>query len=60
MLLLNRCGLSGLFEDVDESELGDESSLLQESVEVVLVDFGGVVRGDFVDVVVELDGAFVD
>ena len=50
--------LSG-FEDVDESELGDESGLLQQTVEVVLVVSGGVIRGDFVDVVMELNSAFI-
>ena len=60
MLLLNRFGLSGLFEDVDESELGDESGLLQQTEEIVLVVSGSVIGRDFVDVVVELDSAFID
>ena len=52
-------GLS-VFEDVNERVLADEAGLLEQAVEVVLVVAGGVVRGDFVDVVVQFDRAFVD
>ena len=60
MLLLNQFRLSGLFEDVDESELGDESRLLQLAVEVVLVVTSGVVGRDFVEVVVVLNSVFIE
>ena len=60
MLSLNQFRLSGLFEDVHERVLADEAGLLEQAEEVILVVARGVVRGDFVDVVVQFDRAFVD